>query len=75
MLITTGQMGWWFISLISAPGRQRQLDLCKFKSSLVSTASSRLVRATEWYLGTDRQTDRQPRHVLAVYAYRNVKFK
>ena len=33
--------------LISALGRQRQVDLCEFKSSLVYKASSRIARATQ----------------------------
>jgi hypothetical protein len=38
---------WWFMSLIPALGRQRQVDLCGFKASLVYRASSRTARATE----------------------------
>jgi hypothetical protein len=32
---------WWYTPLIPALGRQRQAELCKFKSSLVYKVSSR----------------------------------
>ena len=39
---------WWHTPLIPALGRQRQLDLCEFKASLVFRASSRTgSKATE----------------------------
>ena len=36
---------WWHIPLIPALGRQRQEDLCEFKTSLVYRGSSRTARA------------------------------
>ena len=36
---------WWHTSLIPALGRQRQTDLCEFKTSLVYRASMRTARA------------------------------
>ena len=38
---------WWYIPLIPALGRQRQLDLSEFKASLVHRVSSRTVKATQ----------------------------
>jgi hypothetical protein len=38
---------WWYISLISALGRQRQPVLCEFEASLVYRLSSRMDRATQ----------------------------
>jgi hypothetical protein len=35
-----------YLSLIPALGRQRQMDLCDFETSLVYTVSSRTARAT-----------------------------
>jgi hypothetical protein len=37
----------WYTPLISAFGRQRQVDLCEFEASLVYKGSSRTVRATQ----------------------------
>jgi hypothetical protein len=37
---------WWPTSLIAAPGRQRQADLCEFEASLVYTINFKTVRAT-----------------------------
>ena len=37
---------WWRRPLILALGRQRQVDLCEFKASLVYRASSRTAEAT-----------------------------
>ena len=36
---------WWSMPLIPALGRQRQVDLCEFKSNLVYRVSSRTARA------------------------------
>jgi hypothetical protein len=38
---------WWSKPLIPAPGRQRQVDLCEFKASLVYRVSPRTGRATQ----------------------------
>ena len=38
---------WWCTPSMSALGRQRQMNLCEFKASLVSRASFRTVRATQ----------------------------
>jgi hypothetical protein len=37
--------GWWHTPLTPAFRRQRQVDLCNFKASLVSRVSSRAFRA------------------------------
>ena len=37
----------WLTSLILVLGRQRQVDLCEFKASLVYRVSSKTVRATQ----------------------------
>lgn len=38
-------LAWWHISLISALGGQRQVNLCEFESGLVCTVSFRLVKS------------------------------
>ena len=43
MLLETGL--WWHTPLILALGRQRQVDLCEFKVSLIYKVSSRTARA------------------------------
>jgi hypothetical protein len=37
---------WWYMPLILALDRQRQEDLCEFKSSLIYIASSNTARTT-----------------------------
>jgi hypothetical protein len=38
---------WWYMPLIVALRRQRQVDLCEFEASLAYKVSSRMARATE----------------------------
>ena len=38
---------WWHMPLIPEPGKQKQEDLSEFKISVVYTASSSMVRATQ----------------------------
>jgi hypothetical protein len=38
---------WWYTPLILRLRRQRQVDLCELKASLVYRVSSRTVRATQ----------------------------
>ena len=46
--------------MIRALGRQRQVDLCEFKASLVYRVSSRVVRATEKPYLKNKQTKNKP---------------
>ena len=45
--ITVASRWWWRIPLISALGRQKQVDLCEFEASLAYRVSSRTVRDTQ----------------------------
>jgi hypothetical protein len=43
-----GEVGqWWYMPLILALGRQKQVDLCEFKASLGYRVNSRTARATQ----------------------------
>jgi hypothetical protein len=46
---------WWHMPLVSALGRQGQVDLYEFEVSVLNIVSSRLARATQtlpkWVLG------------------------
>jgi hypothetical protein len=47
LIFKKGKAGWWRLTpLIPTPGRQRQVDLCEFKASLVYRVNSRTARAT-----------------------------
>jgi hypothetical protein len=54
--------------LISALGRQRQVDLCEFKASLVYRVSSRIARATQrnpdWKKKTKTKTKEKMREMV-----------
>jgi hypothetical protein len=47
-------------TLIPALGRQRQVELCEFKDSLVYRASSRTAKATQRNPVSNKQTNKKP---------------
>jgi hypothetical protein len=58
---------WWHGTLIPAPRRQRQVDLCKFKASLVYRVSSRTAKGIHretLSLKTNKQTNK-PQEISA----------
>jgi hypothetical protein len=44
--INSRDQAWWFVSIITSLGRQRQANLCAFKARLVYIVSSMTTRAT-----------------------------
>jgi hypothetical protein len=50
---------WWCTTLIPAPRRQRQVDLCESEASLVYTASSRTAKATQRNLDSKQNKTKQ----------------
>jgi hypothetical protein len=54
---------WWlYTPLIPALWKQRQVDLCEFKASLIYSVSSRSARATQRTLVSKKQKNLQNTH-------------
>ena len=59
-ILTLAGWQWWHTPLIPALGRQRQVDICEFKASLVYRVNSRTgSNATEKLEKQNKQTNKQ----------------